>query len=306
MGLYDRQYYREEQEQPPGFSLRAPRTVVMVLVLVNVAFWIADFFTPVTRINPLSREVLGRWLSDAMALHTAGCFDWPETLTTPWAWWQLISYGFAHAPAFGHILGNMIALFFLGRDIEFTYGRREFLRLYLAMLFVGGLVWTVVSKIQGQELAQAYGASGAVAGVVVLYALNFPRRTLLLFFVIPVPAWLCGALLVGLDMLGAAGWSGQGNVAYTVHLAGAAFALLYYKLRWNLGRLTPFRLGLPHLRRQPKLRVHDPEQEWHDLNQEVDRILEKISREGEGSLTRKERRTLEEASREFQRRRHDE
>ena len=301
MGLYDRQYYREEQEQPPGLSLRAPRTVVTALVIINVAFWIGDFFTPVTRINPL-----GRWLSDAMALHTAGCQDWPETLMHPWVWWQLIAYGFAHSPAFGHILGNMIALWFLGRDIEYTYGRREFIRLYLVLLLLGGLVWTVLNKVQGQEMAQAYGASGAVAGIVVLYALNFPRRTLLLFFVLPVPAWLCGALLVGLDILGAAGGAGESNVAYTIHLAGAAFAFLYFKLRWNLTRLTDFRIGLPRLRPRPKLRVHDPEQEWNELNQEVDRILEKISREGEDSLTRKERRTLEEASREFQRRRRNE
>jgi membrane associated rhomboid family serine protease len=323
MGLYDREYYREEQEPPPGLSLRAPRTVVTALIIINVAFWIGDFLTPERR-DPQTRQLVGHWLSDGMAVHTPGQEQlpgdgeemavrgpapgtWPETLTHVWMWWQLVAYGFAHSSAFAHIFGNMIGLWFLGRDIEYTYGRREFLRLYLALLFVGGLTWAVLNHIQPPpHPAQVYGASGAVAGIVVLYALNFPRRTVLLFFVLPMPAWVLGVLLVGMDLLGAAGSAGDSNVAYTVHLAGAAFALLYFKFRWNLTRLTDFRIGLPRLRPRPKLRVHDPEQEWSDLNQEVDRILEKISREGEDSLTRKERHTLEEASREFQRRRRDE
>jgi membrane associated rhomboid family serine protease len=289
MGFYDRDYYREEQEQPPGLVLRAPRTVVTVLVIVNVALWLADFFT-------------NYWLGNAMAVHTAGCHGWPETLTTPWAWWQLITYGFAHSRDFFHVLNNMIGLWFLGRDIEFHYGRREFVRLYLALLLVGGLAWALVNHLQGQQNTMAIGASGAVAGIVVLYALNFPHRTVLFFFVLPMPAWVLGVLLVCMDVFGVTGARGD-NVAYTIHLAGAAFALVYVKLRWNFTRWTSFRLGLPGLRREPKLRVHDPEQQWRELKQEMDRILEKYGREGESSLTRKERRTLEEASRELRRRR---
>ena len=110
-------------------------------------------------------------------------------------------------------------------------------------------------------MVQAYGASGAIAGVVVLYALNFPRRTLLLFFVIPIPAWLFGVLMVGLDMLGATGRAGTSNVAYSMHLAGAAFAFVYYQRGWNLTRLTAGRLSWPTFRRKPRLRVHKPEEE---------------------------------------------
>jgi membrane associated rhomboid family serine protease len=300
MGIYDRDYYREER---PTFSLRAPRTVVATLVIINVAIYIADFLTPERR-NPFTNQVTGRWLSDAMALHAAGDPDqWAETLTHPAMWWQLVTYGFAHSPvSFGHILFNMLGLWFLGRDIEFTYGRGEFLRLYLVLLIVGGLTWTIVNKLQGTRAAESFGASGAVAGIVVLYALNFPRRTLLLFFVLPVPAWLCGVLLVLGDMFGALG-GGDAHVAYQVHLGGAAFALLYHQFRWNLTRLTNFRLRWPRFGPRPKLRVHDPQQEYEDLTAEVDRILEKIHREGEASLTRKERHTLEDASREYQRRR---
>jgi membrane associated rhomboid family serine protease len=295
VGIYDRDYYREERRV---FSVRAPRTVVAVLVLLNVAFYVADYFTPATART-------SRWLSDAMAVHLAGDPQWPETLTHPWMWWQFLTYGFAHSPVnFWHILGNMLGLWFLGRDIESTYGSREFLRLYLALIVVGGLVWGVANALQGQQAGgEAYGASGAVAGIVVLYALNFPRRTLLLFFVVPVPAWLCGVLLVLSDMFGAVGMQGQTHVAYVIHLGGAAFAFLYHQLHWRLTRLSDFRFKWPQLRRPPELRIHDPADDYEDLTAEVDRILEKIHREGEGSLTRKERRTLEEASREYQKRR---
>jgi hypothetical protein len=138
---------------------------------------------------------------------------------------------------------------------------------------------------------------------VVLYALHFPRRTLLLFFVIPMPAWLLGVLVVAYDMFGASGGIAGSNVAYSVHLAGAAFAFIYYLRGWNLTRLTEgWRIAWPTFRRKPRLRVHKPvEEPGSNLSADVDRILEKIYREGEASLTAGERKTLETASREYQR-----
>lgn len=293
MGIYDRDYYREQR--PPSFAIRAPRTIVVTLILINVAICVADLFTP-ARTDPFG-NVVGRWLSDHMAVEVG-------SLTRPWMWWQFVTYGFAHSPvSFQHILFNMLVLFFLGRDIEWTYGWKEFLRLYLVMLVVAGLAWTIVKKLQGAPaLAGSYGASGAVTGVVILYALNFPRRTLLLFFVIPVPAWLVGVLVVAVDMFGAIHPHGS-NIGYEAHLGGAAFAFLYYRFGWNLGRLTEGRFSWPKFKRRPRLQIHRPTHEPPDLSAEVDRILEKIHRSGEASLTRKERRVLEDASREYKQRR---
>jgi hypothetical protein len=110
---------------------------------------------------------------------------------------------------------------------------------------------------------------------------------------------MLGAFVVILDMLGAAGRAGAGNVAYSVHLAGAAFALIYFQQRWNFTRLTDRATGWLRSLRRPKFRIHRPPETPNGLNEEVDRILEKIHREGEASLTAKERRTLETASREY-------
>ena len=288
MGLYDREYYRgDEPGSPFGGS---ERMLVTNLVLVNLAIFVADLFSPTT--GPESH-----WLSDWMACHS-------DSLWRPWMWWQFLTYGFAHSPAdIKHIGWNMFALWMFGRDVEQVYGRKEFLRIYLVAIVFCGVVWAVVETLQsGGQPAAMIGASGGMTAVLILFALNFPQRQILLFFVIPAPAWVLAVLIVVGDLLGATGYSGGGGVAFTAHLAGAAFAVLYFRGRWNLGRLAPGGLSWPRLGSRPKLRVHRPSEDG-GLDEKVDRILDKINREGEASLTKQERRVLEDASRRFQNRR---
>ncbi len=280
-----------------------PRTVVGKLILANVVVYVVEWvLLPLLRGGDPRLSYQFEYLFGASA----------ETLTRPWLWWEFVTYGFLHASEPMHIIFNMLGLFFLGRDIEELYGPKEFLRLYLALVAFGGVAFAASGMLQTAHASTpVVGASGAVVGIVLLYALNFPRRTLLLFFVLPVPAWFVGVLIVAFDVHGAMVRPDGPRIAYAVHLAGAAFALLYYGLRWNLGRLWPksFSFSLRWLRPRPKLRVRSPNdddgQPDGNLTEEVDRILEKISREGEASLTRKERRTLETASRQYQKRRQD-
>jgi len=288
MGIYDRDYYRQAR---PSFGLSFPRTVVGQLLLINVAIYLVDCVFPERPLNDLC-GLTGATLTD-------------------FQWWRFVTYAFIHdAPAPYHIVLNMLGLWMFGRDIEGLYGAKEFLRLYLALAAFGGLVWAVGNQLtHGAAESSVVGASGAIAGIVILYALHFPRRILLLFFVLPMPAWLVGVLMVAMDALGAlqshrasAGEAGS-NIAYTVHLAGAAFAFVYYRAGWNLGRLAPGNFSWRRFKPRPRLRVHLPEDEEESLATEVDRILAKISREGERSLTREERRTLQNASKQYQKRR---
>jgi membrane associated rhomboid family serine protease len=283
-----------------------PRTVVGALIAINVAVWIAELICD-------SRDFP---LADFLATHVwHGRFrpqEWWEsdTLTHPWLWWQYLTAGFTHESAgnswLWHILGNMLVLYFLGPPVEQFYGSKEFLRVYLATLLVSTVAWSVVAKASGAMNSEMFGASGAIAGVVVLMALNFPRVTVLFMFVIPMPMWLFGAIVVGMDMFGALGGNPSSHVAFTAHLAGAAFAAVYYWRRWNLTGFTG-RLSWPRLPlgRKPRLRVHRPDADVRtaaNLAQEVDRILAKISSQGESSLTAKERATLEAASLEYRKR----
>jgi membrane associated rhomboid family serine protease len=302
VGIYDRDYYQNRRSGPSfgGASFGGPQTVVGWLIVINVAVWLVDAL--------FQNELCGR-----MAVHSSK-YAAPflsTTLTHPLYWWQFLTAGFAHSPqGIGHVLGNMLVLFFLGRDVEYLYGPKEFLRVYLATLVFANVAWAVANQVTGLPLGvpsvSVYGASGAIAGIVVLYALNFPNRTLLLYFIIPVPAWLLGAFVVAYDVYGAMIGVKGSNVAYSVHVAGAAFAMLYFFQRWNLSRLTDGLFGQLRsmLRRKPRLHVHRPDENQQDasgdeLTREVDRILEKIGREGEASLTAAERRALEAASRRY-------
>lgn len=285
MGIYDRDYYRQGSS---GFRLQAPRSAVGAIILLNVAVFVLEMF---------SGEV-----SDLLATHVGPRAD---TLFQPWMWWQFLTCGFVHAPGeMQHIVFNMLALFFLGRDVEERYGTREFIRLYLAMLVFASIVWAVTNQLfDPHRPSSLIGASGAIAGVVVLYALNFPKRILLLMFVIPVPAWLLGAGVIAYDIAGAV--QRADNIAYTAHLGGTVFALVYFNLHWNFDRLYQSAAAWLKGHSRPSLKVFKPEDEpeTHVADEDVDHILEKIHREGENSLTRKERRILENASREYQRRR---
>ncbi|HOM18174.1 MAG TPA: rhomboid family intramembrane serine protease [Thermoguttaceae bacterium] len=317
MGFYDREYYRESGYRPtqPGLQLRLPQTAVGWLILINVAVWVADAFTPPVR--EIGGVVVGRWLSDHLAISG-------QTLSRPWLWWQWVSYGFAHSPVqFWHLLGNMLGLYFFGRDVEWRYGRAEFLRLYFALLFLAGFGWSIGQALFSREGPPLlYGASGAVTGIILLFALLYPHRTVLLFFVLPVPAWVLGVLLIVSNVMGSLDQT-KSDVAYGVHLIGAAVAFAYYRFGWHFGDWLPIEWGdrLRQWSRRRRLRVYHPPEEEDELpldehpaeqntflpedrlSEEVDRILAKISQSGEASLTSQERRTLEEASRQYQRRR---
>jgi membrane associated rhomboid family serine protease len=322
VGIYERDYYRQGRS---GFELRAPRTAIGFIILVNIAVFViqnvdgmssgnvahskfADFLSVHLYLEPAHQ--------DAVVLQPPSWWQ-EDTLRHPWLWWQFLTYGFVHSSEVQHILFNMLALFFLGRDVERHYGTREFVRFYLATMVIASLVWSVANhlfppafpseaiwgvKIIKPIYSPMCGASGAIAGVVLLFALNFPRQTLLIMF-IPMPAWLAGGLLVGLDIWGAMGRSDE-HIAYACHLGGAAFALAYYQLHWNFGQLFHW-AGRLKFRSRPPLKVFQPQDDSQATvdDADVDRILEKINREGMKSLTRREQNIMANASRRAQQRR---
>lgn len=292
MGIYDRDYYGQDQST---YRVQRPQSIITTLIVINVAFYLAH--------NILTPGGEGG-INAILALRV-------DTIYHPLQWYQFLTYGFVHAawPDIWHILGNMLGLFFLGPWVEARYGRREFTILYLVFIVAGGIVWSVSSAAAGvPDWVRCVGASGAIVGIVVLFALNFPRQILYIWGVLPVPAWVLGILVVVMDLQGAIQQSG--NVAYAVHLTGAAIAFLYFQSGWRFESLVD-KVKRPQLRRGPKLRVRDPDDQRGSnstnrrdrkaerLASEVDRLLEKISREGESSLTPKERETLQTASREY-------
>jgi membrane associated rhomboid family serine protease len=204
-------------------------------------------------------------------------------LTRPWT---LITYMFLHAGLM-HLLGNMIALYFFGPRVEQRLGSERFLALYLISGITGGLLSFVFTPT-----APILGASGAVYGVLLAFARFWPRDQFHIWGIVPVEArWLVVFYTI-LSLFGALG--GGGGVAHFAHLGGfvgAFLYLLYFERRSGTKRFRKQATAVPaakdamvgNWRNVDRANVHAVNKD------EVDRILDKISATGIGSLTPQER-----------------
>lgn len=225
--------------------------------------------------------------------------------------WRLLTCAFCHERSTPwHILFNMLFLYWFGVTLEAMYGQREFLLFYLAAAIVASLAYVALDLATGGSMP-AIGASGAVMGVTMLFAIHYPRHIILVMYIIPLEVRWLVVLYVIFDLhpvlLALAGHPQRTGIAHAAHLGGLAFGFLYWK--FNL-RLAPFtqRLRLPRWDRtfgsRRGLRVHEPSRRNPDrkLDSQVDDILRKIHEQGEASLTDRERETLTAASKRYQER----
>ena len=310
MGLQDRNYYGDQGNDPwstnpdawKGGSGISRRSIISIIIIINVVIFVADAFTsiPADRLEAYQHAIAtnperaseiqkpARWLSSTLALK-------PDVVQKPWNIWQLLTHGFAHASidsksSFFHVGFNMITLFFLGRPVEQKYGRDEFLRFYLVAIVVAGIGWVAAQWIAGTTNSTAVGASGAVSAVIALFIMNYWDETIYLFGAFGMKAWVLGAILIAYDLFRAFG--SDGHVAWEAHLTGMAFGAAYFQFKWNFSWMK-FGWLAEAFSSKPKLRVHNPDIKEEALKEQADKVLEKIAREGEDSLTSKERRILE-------------
>ena len=296
MGIYDRDYERQSPyHDAPGFRLRGSRTLTTNLVIIMAAVYLVQVLTQPTQLGPPGDA---GWFTNTFSLHA-------DVFRRPWMCFELLTYGFLHDPRnILHILFNMVAFWFFGRPVEMRYGRREYLAFFLTSIVVAGLAWVgseYVAMGQATQISML-GASGGISAVLILFALNYPRQYVYIWGVLPLPAWVFAIFFVVYDVFGAVGR--EDTVAYTAHLGGAAFAAAYFLLHWRISAWLPTNWSMPKLRRRPKLRVLDPGDADADSGDDaVDEILRKIRQHGQDSLTRRERRILQEASRQYQKKR---
>lgn len=205
-------------------------------------------------------------------------------LTRPWT---IVTYMFAHS-TFGltHILFNMFALYIFGPRVELRLGGAQFIRMYTIAGITGGLL-----SLFFTPYASIVGASGAVFGVQLAFAMFYPRDKIYIWAVIPVEARVLVIIMTVMTLYG--GIKGGGGVAHFAHLGGYLGAFLY--LRWA-------KKQSPSAKWQAKVAGPPPSKvaigDWkrvdlngvHEVNRdEVTRILTKIRDQGEGSLTSQER-----------------
>ena len=216
----------------------------------------------------------------------------PETLI--FRPWTLITYMFLHG-GLGHLFFNMLSLFFFGPRLEERLGSRHFLGLY----FLSGIVGALLS-VPFSPYVHIIGASGAVFGVLLGFARYWPRAQILIWGIFPVEArWM----VIGLTVLSL--WSGfggaAGGIAHFAHLGGFLGGFLY--LKWlevrsparqfkarTQPKVSPIETATAALSRWQKIR----REQLHEVNRdELDRILDKISAQGIGSLTKSDREFLD-------------
>ena len=160
----------------------------------------------------------------------------PEGLFRPW---QLLTYAFMHAGIL-HIFFNMFALYVFGPALESYWGGRRFLVYYLVCVIAAGATQLAV-EYASRTGEPTIGASGGIFGILLAFAMLFPRVRLLLYFAIPVPAWLFVSGYAVLELFfGVTGK--QASVAHFAHLGGmlgGAVMMLLWRLRADGGGWRP-------------------------------------------------------------------
>jgi membrane associated rhomboid family serine protease len=190
---------------------------------------------------------------------------------------------FVHAGLW-HLVMNMLGLFFFAGDVERRLGRLSFLVMY----FLSGLGGAMLSLLAPQ--ATVIGASGGMLGVLVAFAMLFPDARIIVFPIfIPVRARYIAVIYGFITVAGLLGGMGDG-IAHWAHLGGMVVAFLYLKSRPAGARLLDlFRAGRRVMR----------ERRSAVLETELDRILEKVHRDGITALTNQERDFLNVMSRKY-------
>lgn len=302
MGIHDRDYYRAGTRR--YFDLWGRSAATIWIIIATCAAFVLDL---------LSRDLGGN------AVHEFAIYDFRAVRNGEV--WRLITPLFLHAGLF-HLACNLLVLYWTGSVLEEVYGSREFLFIYFGAGLFSGLAEFLLQLFEIVPPSRGLGASGAVTAVLVLYALHFPHQRVLLFFVIPMPVWLLVVVFVGLDVLGAFG-AGREGIGYIAHLAGALFGLLYFRSGMRLSsflsrrrdrkaaprlRLVPFDEEMP-VTSQPVGTATAEPQVRHvaagddQLEARVDRVLDKVSKQGQDSLSAEERELLFQASERYKKRR---
>ena len=267
-----------------GF-LRIP-AVIRTIIAVNVVIFV---------FMALGGRTVSSFFIDFFAFN-------PDPFTALTQPWRLVTYMFLHGGGF-HLIFNMLWLWWMGRMVEQTVGPRTFSVLFFGAGIGGAILQIAIAAVLGANLV--IGASGAVLGIMVAFAYLFPTAPIMLLFLPPIEARFFVAGWVALDVL----FLGAGdNVARIVHLGGAASGFMLIKTHYEGYDLSSIVRPVEQLfkgsskkkskkaGRSDMYSVSDVEILEEKDADELDEILEKISKKGYDGLTAEEKKKLFELS----------
>ncbi len=309
MGIYDRDYYRERK----GFSAFDARIqACMILAGVFVAMFLLQALSGNrVRLDPFT---------SLMMLDTQKVLQGEI--------WRIFTYSFLQTGSLIGLLFNCLFLVWFGRAIEGMVGWLEFLAYYLLAGIIGG-VGFLLTAIATQEQAFLIGPGACVTAVLFLYALHYPRQTVLVMFVLPCPIWFLVGFYTLADIVGfAAGTVQPGKIV--AHALAAGFAVAYFRYSWRITRWLP---GMPSgerkVRKRTSLHIYRDDDTRapatvsssaasaqspsappapvslldEHLEAKLDEVLEKVKKHGQESLSEEERAVLFRASEIYRKRR---
>ena len=209
-----------------GFLRRQLRykyyNATIILIAVNVVVFLAEFLTGLYG---------GRGLAGYLALT-------PALVIQGGAWWQVVTYMFAHAN-FWHLFFNMLTLYLFGIQLEHRMGSSEFLLFYFVAGIGAGLVTLVVNWYTGQGLVPVLGASGAIFGLLLAFAAFFPNAMLYIFGILPMRAPTAVLVFIVINLFSL--FTGlSAGVANLTHLAGVLFGWVLLRVRYGVNPMDAF------------------------------------------------------------------
>lgn len=280
MPLFNRPYMKDAPDGGGGFSLGLPRPTraVTYLLIINAAVFLLQQILP----------------------GLSGLFG--ATVADFWQVWRYITFQFLHT-GFMHLLLNMMGLYFFGMALEGLWGTRKFVAFYLTCGAVAGLAYVIIAYLFHQPRGvPLIGASGGVYGIILATAVLLPGMRII-FFIFPMPIRVAAIIIFGVmifTVLGGINDARAGNtramgqaMSDVAHLGGAVTAAVWL---WGGALLPALRLG----GRRSSSRAGNWQRKIDSRNRhqaEIDKILQKIHDRGINSLSRGERKTLQDASR---------
>ncbi|MBN1561283.1 rhomboid family intramembrane serine protease [candidate division KSB1 bacterium] len=251
--------------------------VVRNLIIVNAAIWILQQFAP-------------SFFIELFALD-------PLAVVRDFTLWQLFTYMFLHGRFF-HLFFNMFILFMFGGEVERVLGAKHFLRYYI-ITGIGGGIFQLIAN--WNEPSAILGASAAIYGVLLAFAIFFPNRivTLLLFFILPVQlrAKTLVAIFIGISLilgLQSKFFGTTDQVAHFAHLGGAFVGLV-------LLRGHAFCEGMLKQIADRQLKKRQTQEKRRQARivqkrKDIDTILDRINEIGYENISQAEKDYLKEAS----------
>jgi len=316
MGLYDRDYYRDEPRRWWGSSHE--KRAVWCLIVLTAMGMIAYHIFPNAEAG---RAEFSRTVS---LLDEYAPFHQPSVLRGEV--WRFVSSFFV-VPFSLFLVFGLFGLYIFGGEMESIYGTWRFLLFYIAAGVLGNLgKFGLAFAGQGSDY-HTLGNSGPIFAVFVLFACHFPSRPISLF-IVTVPVAVIVAVYLGLDLLSFFGQPG-GRVRAVDPLVGALFGFVFYKSRGAMLDVGGWFNAARRERNRPRLATlatveregptqpnaagdssaeHEPvkpQRETLDehLEAKLDDLLVKVAKYGRASLTAEEQALLMRASELFKKRR---